>query len=242
MNRKISRKKKHKYSNEEKLALGEDENKSTLINIVQEDDSNVFELLQSLRISHLRFIILKCSRFWLLVIFIFILFLLFWYFFQPTLPFHTCRLLQTSEYNGEKGEKLIKSLNKHVKQVLPKNHLSRHAFSSKKVGSFFNIKDQTKLEHINDLTCLVKCPENTCWKNYLGETASRVKESVLEYAGKDKKSHMRQHTLQSGHSSVSLNEFKLLGKGFDNNRLKRKVSETLLGKKYWPTLSTQENS
>ena len=37
MNRKISRKKKHKYSNEEKLALGEDENKSTLINIVQEE-------------------------------------------------------------------------------------------------------------------------------------------------------------------------------------------------------------
>ena len=53
---------------------------------------------------------------------------------------------------------------------------------------------------------------------------------------------MLQHTLQSGQSSVSLNEFKILGKGFDNNKLKRKVSETLLGKTYWPNLSTQENS
>ena len=87
------------------------------------------------------------------------------------------------------------------------------------MGSFFNIKDQTKLEHINDLTCLVKCPENTCWEHYLGETGGRVNESVLEHAGKDNKSYMLQHTLQSGHSSVSLNEFKILGKGFDNNRL-----------------------
>ena len=46
MNRKIST--KHKYSNGEKLALGEDENSSAPINIAQEDDSNIFELLQNL--------------------------------------------------------------------------------------------------------------------------------------------------------------------------------------------------
>ena len=81
-------------------------------------------------------------------------------------------------YKGEKGEKLIKSLNKHVKKVLPENRLSRHAYSSKKLGSFFNIKDQTKLEHNNDLTYLVKCPEKTCSENYLGETARRINERV----------------------------------------------------------------
>ena len=48
MNRKINRNEKHKYSNEEKLALGENENTSALINIAQEDDSNIFELLQNL--------------------------------------------------------------------------------------------------------------------------------------------------------------------------------------------------
>ena len=48
MNRKISRKEKDKYSNEEKLALGEDENTSPLINIDHEDDRNVAELLQNL--------------------------------------------------------------------------------------------------------------------------------------------------------------------------------------------------
>ena len=41
MNQKISRNEKYKYSNEEKLVLGEDENTSALINIVQEDSSNI---------------------------------------------------------------------------------------------------------------------------------------------------------------------------------------------------------
>ena len=48
MNQKINRNEKHKYSNENKLALGEDENTSALINIAQEVDSNISELLQSL--------------------------------------------------------------------------------------------------------------------------------------------------------------------------------------------------
>ena len=43
MNRNISRNEKHKYSNEEKLALGEDKNTSALIIIDQEDGSNIFE-------------------------------------------------------------------------------------------------------------------------------------------------------------------------------------------------------
>ena len=47
MNRKIRRNEKHKYSNEEKLAIIENENTSALINIAQEDDSSVFKLLQN---------------------------------------------------------------------------------------------------------------------------------------------------------------------------------------------------
>ena len=45
MNQTISINKKHKSSNEEKLTLGENEKTSALINIAQEDDSNIFELL-----------------------------------------------------------------------------------------------------------------------------------------------------------------------------------------------------
>ena len=53
---------------------------------------------------------------------------------------------------------------------------------------------------------------------------------------------MLQHTLQLGHPSVSLNEFKILIKGFNDNRANRRISEALLIKHYWRTLNTQENS
>ena len=75
MNWKISGNEKHKYSNKEKLTLGEEENTSALINITRENDSSIFELLQNLWINNLRFIILKCSRLCLLVTFVFIVLL-----------------------------------------------------------------------------------------------------------------------------------------------------------------------
>ena len=53
---------------------------------------------------------------------------------------------------------------------------------------------------------------------------------------------MFRHTLQFGQPSLSLNEFKIIVKGFDNNRVKRKISEALLIKQYRPTLNKQENS
>ena len=53
MDRKIIRNEKHKYSNEEKLALIENETSSAPINIVLGDDSNIFELLQNLGINNL---------------------------------------------------------------------------------------------------------------------------------------------------------------------------------------------
>ena len=48
MNQKISRNEKRKYSNDKNLVLVEGENTSPIINIAQEDESNIFELLQKL--------------------------------------------------------------------------------------------------------------------------------------------------------------------------------------------------
>ena len=58
-------------------ALVENEYTSALINISQEDGSNIFELLQNLGINNLRFMILKFSRFCLIVTSAFILLLLY---------------------------------------------------------------------------------------------------------------------------------------------------------------------
>ena len=53
---------------------------------------------------------------------------------------------------------------------------------------------------------------------------------------------MLKHTLQSGHPSVSPNDFKILQKGYNNNKLERKISEPLLIRKHWPSLNIHENS
>ena len=80
---------------------------------------------------------------------------------------------------------------------------------------------------------IVKCPRKRCRENYLGEATTRIN---------NKKSQMFRHTLQFIHASLSLNEYKILGKGFNDNRVKRKISEALLIKQYRTTLKTQENS
>ena len=77
MKQKISRNEKHKLSNEEKLVVTEKKKTCALIDIAQEDDSNILEFLQKLGINNLRFVILKCSRLCLIVTFVFTLLLLY---------------------------------------------------------------------------------------------------------------------------------------------------------------------
>ena len=144
-------------------------------------------------------------------------------------------------YKGEQGQKIIKSFNNYVKRLLPQNHTVQHVYISRKLGSAFDIKDQTKLVHKHDLTYLLKCPKNTCSETCLGKTARRLNERIMEHAGKDNKSHILKHTLQSGHPSVSPNEFKILQKGYNNNKVKRKISEALLIRKHRPSLNIHEN-
>ena len=49
-----SRNEKHKLFNEEKLALGEKENTSALMNIAQEDGSNILKLFKNLWLNNLQ--------------------------------------------------------------------------------------------------------------------------------------------------------------------------------------------
>ena len=145
-------------------------------------------------------------------------------------------------HTGEQGQKIIKSLNNYVKRLLRQNHTAQHLYISRKLGSVFDIKGQTKLGHKHDLTHLVKCPENTCSETYLGKTARRLNERIMEHVGKDNTLHMLKHTLQYGHPSVSSNNFRILQKTCNKNNVKRKISEALLIRKYRRSLNMHENS
>ena len=109
------------------------------------------------------------------------------------------------------------------------------------MSSELDIKDQTKLKHQHDLTYFNVLRIHVL-KHTSGETVRRLNERIMEHAGKDNKSHMLKHTLQSGHPSVSPNDFRILQKGYNNNKVKRKISGSLLIRKHQPSLNIHENS
>ena len=65
-------------------------------------------------------------------------------------------------YKGERGQRIIKLVNKAVKKTLPQNHVTQNVYKSKKLGSYFNIKYSTKLKHQHDLTNFTQCPRVNC--------------------------------------------------------------------------------
>ena len=82
-------------------------------------------------------------------------------------------------------------------------HAPQHVHRGRKMGSSLNIKNQTKLAHKHDYTYLFECPENTRLETYVGETARRLNERIMEHAAKDKKSHAQTFTSISSFISIS---------------------------------------
>ena len=48
--------------------------------------------------------------------------------------------------------------------------------------------------------------------------------------------------MDTGHPPVSMKDFRMLTKGFNHRKVKRKICEVLLIKEHQPTLNAQEHS
>ena len=145
-------------------------------------------------------------------------------------------------YKREKEQNIMKPLNNTLSNVLPDGHGTKIVYTGKKLGSFFSMNDETKKQHQHDFIYYIECPESTCSENEIGKVARQLQERVDEHAGKDSNSHMLQHVHQSGHVAVSINNFRIVKRGFKNQKMKWKISEALLIKKYRRSLNKQENS
>lgn len=64
----------------------------------------------------------------------------------------------------------------------------------------------------------------------------------MKHASKDNKLDMLKYELQSGYPSVFLNNFRILLKEYNKNKVKRKISEALLIRKKQGLLNIHENS
>ena len=49
------------------------------------------------------------------------------------------------------------------------------------------------------------------------KTGRRLSERVMDHAGRDPKSHIRTHCLNSNHEAVKTENFKILNMGYNNN-------------------------
>ena len=86
------------------------------------------------------------------------------------------------------------------------------------------------------------CSNETCRENCIGESGRRISERIKDHNGRDLKSHILRHSVESGHANVSYEDFKIIAKNFNNNSWKRKIAESLLIKEKRPTLNIHDKS
>ena len=145
-------------------------------------------------------------------------------------------------YQGDKGDKLLNSLFKTITKVETK-HKTKLIYTGTKMSTCFNIKDKTKTEHENGLVYKYKCQQTDCEATYIGETARRFSERIKDHCGRDHKSHVFLHTLETGHQEPTKEAFSIISKNNKlNNYFVRSVVESLLIKRNRPKLNYQEKS
>ena len=148
------------------------------------------------------------------------------------------RHLLVLPYAGNKEEKIL--INKFSTQILPCNVKTCISFSGTKLSSKFQLKDQTNKDHEHDLVFYAKCPEEQCTEDYTGETKRRLIERVKDHSGKDLKSHLCKHLMETNHKTMTLDDFKIIGKGYKRSKFRSKLAESQHIKEKRSSLNTPE--
>ena len=83
-----------------------------------------------------------------------------------------------------------------------------------KLSTCLNVKDQSKFDNQHDVVYYAGCPNETCRESYIGESGRRILERIKDHNGRDLKSHILRHSVESGHANVSFEDFKIIAKNF----------------------------
>ena len=71
------------------------------------------------------------------------------------------------------------------------------------------------------------CPSTDCTDSWIGQTAGHLSERVMDDAGRDTKSHIVRHCLDTNHETVNTENSKILNMGYNNHTYKMRICETL---------------
>ena len=80
------------------------------------------------------------------------------------------RVIHYSPYKGKYGEKTLCNITKEVSRILPDKHKIALIDAVTKLDSNFNINEITKKQHKQELLYTVKCPEETFYETYNGQS------------------------------------------------------------------------
>ena len=122
------------------------------------------------------------------------------------------------------------------------DHVTKVIYTGKKLGTNFTVKDRTKTEHEHNLIYKVTCPEPTCEATYVGEVSRRLSERIKDHSGRDQKSHVATHAMETGHKNVTKENFKIVAKDKRMSNYYVRTTEALVIKREKPSLNAQEKS
>lgn len=144
-------------------------------------------------------------------------------------------------FAGEKGEGLIKDLNRTLQRNLPNNIKCRIVRTGTKLQRNFNIKDKLEDKHRSNFIYHHVCMNKKCNEHYVGETGRRKEVRTSEHGGKDKESWIYKHSMKTKHPKAKDKNFHILGTNYDNRR-KRRIAEAMFIRDMKPTLNKQKDS
>ena len=62
-------------------------------------------------------------------------------------------------------------------------------------------------------------------KTNVSESGRRISERIIDNAGRDSKSYVYKHCIETDHRSPNINDFKIIGSNFLKNVFKHKIAE-----------------
>ena len=92
-------------------------------------------------------------------------------------------------YQSEQGSRLVKSLKRSIINLLPETTQFEFGIAGSKLSTHFQIKNKTIFEHNHDVVYLGTCREDHCLDNYVGKSARRISERIIDHSGEDQNSH-----------------------------------------------------
>ena len=81
-------------------------------------------------------------------------------------------------------------MKRNLKKILPTNVKPQINYTERKLGSLFQIKDQTMFEDKYDIIYRGKYTAENCVDDYIGKTAHRFNERIADHTGRDTNSHL----------------------------------------------------